>query len=179
VGGLAYGGKAFASPEFNSRAIAGALQAAFGSRAMLDGGKLHIMPDPQATMAELVYRATANEQASGSFAFIKSAQRNALAEAAGAEIPAGATIDIDASHISHILKKHGDDVGTVNVTDVMSLPEIMAKAQPRATTLRDLQKPTAGDVTWEHPDGYVVGTHWSRKAHRCLVTTLYRKGLKK
>jgi len=164
--------------------IAEALQMAFGARSSLQGDRLFILPDPFATLKELLFRSTAGDQASGSFAFVTPAQQAQLNAVLGSPVKPGVTFDIDAAHITHVLKDHGGAReslrGQVPITeqDILNLPDTMATTTPRKPTAAELHKAGPADVTFDGADGTTVGGTYATKANRVLVKTIYRKGEK-
>lgn len=162
--------------------IAAALQAAFGDQAMMDGGKLHIMPDPQETLKELMFRAASGEQATGAFAFVTATQRAGIARAIGRDLAPGATMDIDAAHITHIRQRHGGEAermrghAPVFDDDIGRLDRIVKTGAPRRPTEAEKSDATPVDVTLDCEGGFRVGASYSGKLNRVLVRTMYRAG---
>ena len=164
--------------------VADALQQAFGERASLQGDRLFILPDPLATLKELVFRASSGEQASGAFAFLTPAQQSQLNTVLGGPVKPGVTFDIDASHITHSLKNHGNvselQRGQIPITDkdVVDLAKTVASGTPRKPTPAELRNAGPMDVTFDCHQGYTVGGSYSKKANRFLVHTIYRRAQK-
>lgn len=165
--------------EDSSPEVAQALQDAFGPRAMLQGGKLHLMPHPTQTMEELIYRAANNEDATGAFAFVNARQQAQASKIIGKNIEPGATYAVDSSHIRHIRKTHGieNPVNPMPVTpeDIRDLPSIVRQGKLRKPTKGNLQNVKAHDVQMDTDSGLRVGLRYSEKQNHFLVTTMYKR----
>lgn len=165
--------------------ITEALQEAFGEQALLEAGRLFILPDPQETLRELLYRAEKKESATGAFAFLSSPQRAQAKTVIGPDIAAGTTVEIDASHISHIKIKHGKKKGLeaqsqipITDKDITGLPDITKRSKIRKPMLHELRDAEPMDVVMETPDGYIVGATYGKRENRFLVKTMYKREIK-
>ena len=152
------------------------VRSAFADHALVDeSGVLHILPDPVATLDELLYRAEQKQQATGAFAFVPDGQRAQLATTLKRPIPAGATQEIASDRITHIFDTHGEGNETrsnqvpIVPADVTALPRLLKDASVRPAPPG---KP-AGSVEL-HSGPYRIAARYGAKDKRLLIQTMWR-----
>ena len=136
--------------------IASALQEAFGSRASLQDNQLFILPDPLATLKELIFRSRASETSTGAFAFMTPAQQQQLSAVIGEPAKPGVTFAVDSSAIASLPESH-----------VLALPKTVAQAQISGTPLV---------AQFTAPDGSIVSGAYDTIRNRFVITQIQRRG---